>query len=186
MENQSFAEASDKLNKTQYNWAMGHVNQLDVERYFWALRADPGVVSYGKAELATSIKALGELKCHGTDLSWFFEHFDMLITKAKITNAQEIIRYLKGSFSTKSPYYDRLCRLLEDDAMTSTDIVKGLHKYYATHISQSIDAGMGSKGKKGKEGETAHDGDGNSPGKGKGKRDRDSKGNKIDGGGHQR
>jgi hypothetical protein len=186
MENQSFAEASDELNKTLYNWAMGHVNQLNVERYFWpnkgngyealkALRADPGVVSYAKAEVATSIKVLSELKCHGTDLSWFFERFNTLIAKAKITNDQEIIRYMKGSFSTKSPYYDKLYRLLEDDTMTSADIVKGLHKYYVTHISQSVELGQGSKGKKGKEGETVSDNSSNTPSKGKGKRDRDSK-----------
>jgi hypothetical protein len=82
---------------------------------------------------------------------------------------------MKGSFSTKSPYYDKLYRLLEDDTMTSADIVKGLHKYYVTHISQSIELGQGSKGKKGKEGETVSDSSSNTPSKGKGKRDRDSK-----------
>jgi hypothetical protein len=80
-----------------------------------------------------------------------------------------------GSFSTKSPYYDKLYRLLEDDTMTSVDIVKGLHKYYVTHISQSVELGQGSKGKKGKEGETVSDSSSNTPSKGKGKRDRDSK-----------
>jgi hypothetical protein len=34
MENQSFVEASDELNKSLYNWALGDVNQLNAERYF--------------------------------------------------------------------------------------------------------------------------------------------------------
>jgi hypothetical protein len=102
MENQSFAEASNELHKILYNWAMDHVNQFNLKRYFWpnkgngykalqALCADPGVVSYAEAKATTKLKALWDLMCHSTYLLWFFEWFDMLIAKTKITNYPPIL-----------------------------------------------------------------------------------------------
>lgn len=130
MENRHFAESMTDLNTMLYHWAMGQVDQFTAEIYFLpnkgngykalnALCSSPEVMNYGEAEVANSLKALNALSCPGSDLSWFFNRFDVLVKKAGISDDKMIIRHLKKSFKAQSPYFGKLNRLLKDERNTS-------------------------------------------------------------------
>ena len=88
---------------------MGTVDQFSAQLYFWpnygdgnaalkALSDSPGVVSFEDAKKSTSKKILQKLKCFGTDLTWFFNRFNVLVVKAGITSEKDIKEYMKEAF----------------------------------------------------------------------------------------
>lgn len=145
METRQYAMSVPDMNMTLYNWAMGTVDQFSAQLYFWpnygdgnaalkALSDSPGVVSFEDAKKSTSKKVLQKLKCFGTNLTWFFDRFNVLVIKAGITSEKDIKEYMKEAFEKESPYYEVVNRLLCDKAKSSKEIIVLLHEYYASHV----------------------------------------------------
>ena len=104
-----------------------------------AMCEDPGVISHLEAESKTSLRLLTKIKCHGPKLDPFYAQFKTLANKANLSDETIILEHLKNAFNEKSPYWDKLGRLLEDKRATHDSVLRDLHNYYTTNVCNMIE-----------------------------------------------